>query len=1008
MDSDRGRRQRPDEDRIILFDILAQLGDRVSDTSPLEAAIESRAKALREDVSTRGEVLAEGLLRCGLELPVKASTYATLAGLLTLGEERPEVTLAHRLAGGCIAALTAALKEGSARRARRALRYLSELALASVVSPTSFALLLVQLLTAAVDDLPRAGVTSDGATGATDTKPAVAAWGGRVIHARAWELADVALSVLPWSAGLLTHRAPDALARALELGDTLFSAWDASGWAALRVAEGSLGAWRMDELRAALTALRAPTTTGSGGRWQVKAIMHAQGAFDIRLSAGQEVSLPEFTVPSHSRLVKYAPPAHMLRVLSRKMAAPAVKRMDEDGTHQDRKRVKTDVPEKEVAGADGAAGGEAGESKDMDVETAAGDDAVTSSAESFGAAELFVVGDLVTDILDNFTTAHVRAASGLLALPSVLTGVEPSTVDAAVVEGVLSCLLTVPSPSPPAVYYGCVFMDLCKARESRLPIKLLAAVEALFMEASSLTPESFDRLTEWFAYHLSHFGYKWNWDDWAVYADPVMVEKFPHRATFCRDVLARCVRASYVARIQRELPKEMGFFFPPAAAPSDAHFLSDEAAVELQKHLLKIVTGRRHLPPAQVAAWLSSRLPTTSDGPLTGRRARTWQLVILARSLLRAGCKTLSHFDTVAERYVELLRELAGGGAPTAAATDADGNGVDGAPPAADAEDGAATDAEDGAAAKRALAREVARFWAASPLHILYVMDKLCTLRVLDYASVLRQLLSTQALAGAVPVPLSAGAAALKFERSWLWDALRLVLRRAAARLDAARTEALAAAAAGAQATEAESAAAGARIKAASESSAALRAQLRSLLDVALRRLALVANTLSAAAAAGVSDSPPAVDALPLDETPGAVMAEWSHRGNDPAAAVAMDTDASIATPAAVAADGEEGAATADGADGAATAAASDAPTVGATSDADADGALRRRRLWQWRVHGALKELGRSYGAAGAAAVLSEMAADAGAADGWRCPALASTLAVAAAASAADVTPVVL
>lgn len=957
-------------------------------------------------MSSRGEVLAEGLLRCGLELPVKASTYATLAGLLTLGEERPEVTLAHRLAGGCVAALTAALKEGSARRARRALRYLSELALASVVSPTSFATLLVQLLTAAVDDLPRAGVIIDAATGVAEAKPAVTAGGTRVIHARAWELADVALSVLPWAADLLTDRAPDTLARALDLGDTLLGAWDASGWAALRVAEGSLGAWRMDELRAALTALRAPATTGGGGRWQVKAIAHAQGAFDIRLSAGQEVSLPDFSVPSHSRLVKYAPPAHMLRVLSRKMAAPAVKRTDEEGTHQDRKRVKTEAPQTDEAGADGAADGAAGESKDMEVEAAAGDDAAKPPAESFGAAELLVVGDLVTDILDNFTTAHVRAASGLLALPSVLAGVEPSTVDAAVVEGVLSCLLAVPSPSPPAVYYGCVFMDLCKARESRLPIKLLAAVEALFVEASSLTPESFDRLTEWFAYHLSHFGYKWNWDDWAVYADPVMVDKFPHRATFCRDVLARCVRASYVARIQRELPKEMGFFFPPPATPSDAHFLSDEAAVAVQEHLLKIVTGRGHLPPAQVAAWLASRLPTTSDGPLTGARARTWQLVTLVRSLLRAGCKTLSHFDTVAERYVELLQDLAGSGVPAAATVDADGNG--------DGDTPAAADADDGVAAKRALAREVARFWAASPLHILYVMDKLCTLRVLDYSSVLRQLLSTQALGGAVPLPLSACAAALKFERSWLWDALRHVLCRAAARLDAARTEALAAAAAGAQATEAESAAAGARIKAASESSAVLRAQLRGLLDMALRRLALVANTLSAAAAGGGSgaaaaadgSSPPAVDALPLDETPGVVMAEWAHRGDDPAAAAAMDTDTPTGGAEAgggAAADGADGGDGADGADGAAPAA-----TVDATSDADAEGALRRRRLWQWRVHGALKELGRAYGGAGAAAILTEMATDAAAAGGWRCPALATTLADAAAAAAADVTPVVL
>jgi len=43
---------------------------------------------------------------------------------------------------------------------------------------------------------------------------------------------------------------------------------------------------------------------------------------------------------------------------------------------------------------------------------------------------------------------------------------------------------------------------------------------------------------------------------------------------------------------------------------------------------------------------------------------------------------------------------------------------------------------------------------------------------------------------GSVPVPLSPGAAALMLKCSPLWDGLRLVVSRAAARLDAARVEA--------------------------------------------------------------------------------------------------------------------------------------------------------------------------------------------------------------------------
>jgi MIF4G like len=101
----------------------------------------------------------------------------------------------------------------------------------------------------------------------------------------------------------------------------------------------------------------------------------------------------------------------------------------------------------------------------------------------------------VADVLDNFVSDHVKSAERLLTVPMLVAAND------IIVESVFSELCSIPMPAFPSVYYGTVFVDLCKVKDLRLAMKLLTAVQKMFHDAGSLAPEVFDRLTVLYSKH---------------------------------------------------------------------------------------------------------------------------------------------------------------------------------------------------------------------------------------------------------------------------------------------------------------------------------------------------------------------------------------------------------------------------------------------------------------------------------------------------------------------------
>jgi nuclear cap-binding protein subunit 1 len=83
-----------------------------------------------------------------------------------------------------------------------------------------------------------------------------------------------------------------------------------------------------------------------------------------------------------------------------------------------------------------------------------------------------------------------------------------------------------------------------------------------------------ERFSNWFAYHLSNFQYKWSWEDWK---DCLSEEIESPRNKFLRETLIRCMRLSYHQRIVEFMPESMSALMPHSPKPT-YKYVSEEAA----------------------------------------------------------------------------------------------------------------------------------------------------------------------------------------------------------------------------------------------------------------------------------------------------------------------------------------------------------------------------------------------------------------------------------------------
>eukprot|EP00743_Colponemidia_sp_Colp-15_P004499 GILK01004851.1.p1 GENE.GILK01004851.1~~GILK01004851.1.p1 ORF type:complete len:767 (+),score=142.34 GILK01004851.1:106-2301(+) len=350
-----------------------------------------------------------------------------------------------------------------------------------------------------------------------------------------------------------------------------------------------------------------------------------------------------------------------------------------------------------------------------------------------------VLSDLIVDLLLGFKDVRKDAIKHILALPS------PIRFPHLAVEVIVGELLRLPQPAVKRVFYAVTLIDMCRSVESIAPV-VANAFEILFSRIPSMDVETVDRTAEWFAQHLSNFDFKWTWLNWSsVVAQDTEVSQLQ----FVLLALQRLCRLSYYERIQRTLPETFHLLLPARATPSFRyHQPGVNAAAEL--HGLKRIAAelmtrvRSKEPSEKVLAWIQGLLvevPEAGAGDTTMVDVDPEALTpcaavsVVIETLLCAGSKSLSHIFTLLERYRGLLTSL--------------------------------INAES---TRKMCAEEVVGVWQHSVQHIVLLLDRLLTDKLLDWTTLV-----------AVVFEPSRVADLGRFDRHGYWEVLLNVIDKSVA-----------------------------------------------------------------------------------------------------------------------------------------------------------------------------------------------------------------------------------
>lgn len=82
------------------------------------------------------------------------------------------------------------------------------------------------------------------------------------------------------------------------------------------------------------------------------------------------------------------------------------------------------------------------------------------------------------------------------------------------VDAVFSQLLLLPAPEHKLVYYHSVLTEACKIAPAAIAPSLGRAIRYLYKGVDYMDLELEYRFMDWFAHHLSNFGFTWKWTEW--------------------------------------------------------------------------------------------------------------------------------------------------------------------------------------------------------------------------------------------------------------------------------------------------------------------------------------------------------------------------------------------------------------------------------------------------------------------------------------------------------------
>ncbi|KAH6641578.1 MIF4G like-domain-containing protein [Chaetomium tenue] len=220
------------------------------------------------------------------------------------------------------------------------------------------------------------------------------------------------------------------------------------------------------------------------------------------------------------------------------------------------------------------------------------------------------------------------------------------------VDAVFSQLFQLPTPEQKLVYYHSVLTEACKLAPAAIAPSLGRAIRHLYRNTPRLDLELASRFMDWFAHHLSNFGFTWKWTEWV---DDVSLPDAHPRKAFIAGALDKEIRLSFAQRIKNTLPDPYKEMISPEKEKDmpDFKFAKDDTPFAAEGREIAGLLKRK-ADDEEIDAVIQRIQSQAIDREIDALVAST---DVFVTCVLHVGSKSLSHVLAAIERTKDRLAD---------------------------------------------------------------------------------------------------------------------------------------------------------------------------------------------------------------------------------------------------------------------------------------------------------------------------------------------------------------
>ncbi|KKY25551.1 putative cap binding protein [Phaeomoniella chlamydospora] len=222
------------------------------------------------------------------------------------------------------------------------------------------------------------------------------------------------------------------------------------------------------------------------------------------------------------------------------------------------------------------------------------------------------------------------------------------------VDAAFSQLFQLPVAEHKLIYYHSILTEACKLAPAAIAPSLGRAIRYLYRNFDKLDLELAERFLDWFAHHLSNFGFTWKWTEWV---DDVQLSEVHPKKAFIVSALDKEIRLSFAQRIKGTLPEPYQALISEEKAKDtpDFKFANEATAFAPEGNqlaaLIRSKSSNDEIEPIIQSIEAQAKSMNTIDPLLASTDA-------FVTAICYIGSKSLSHLLSCIERNKDRLLSI--------------------------------------------------------------------------------------------------------------------------------------------------------------------------------------------------------------------------------------------------------------------------------------------------------------------------------------------------------------